>query len=329
MGARDRRLLARLRECRGGACSDGRLGESSVTSWDARVAPWPASSTCLPTRPGWGGRARTPARGSGDSGGYDLVTVLEHELGHILAFDPSNPGYESHLQTINGMQVFVRAEFQPSRRPGRRARPEPVPRRCDGCDPRSRRPQISRAGRLELSARFGAPPSPSSASRATAARRSPATARSPPARRPPLPFPRTRSKTTRRLRLSAPRRSGNRRPPVRRSPSPSRSRWDYRAGGPCRGRPRTLSLPLPRPAPTPRPPLSMPAGPTRVSRNGDDDLDQNLPSVAESSPSQGTNASKPVSKRRPYRRRPPCRRSHRSTPPRGSSWTTHSRRSSV
>ena len=51
------------------------------------------------------------APGSPAYGHYDLLTTLEHEIGHILAFDTSNPGYEDHLQTTNGSQVFVGSDF--------------------------------------------------------------------------------------------------------------------------------------------------------------------------------------------------------------------------
>ena len=51
------------------------------------------------------------AVGSAADGHYDLLTTLEHEIGHILAFDTSNPGYESRLQTVRGSQVFVGSDF--------------------------------------------------------------------------------------------------------------------------------------------------------------------------------------------------------------------------
>lgn len=56
--------------------------------------------------------------GSAAYGRFDLLTTLEHEFGHILAFDPSSPGYEGHLQIINGTQYFVGAGFRVAVAPG-------------------------------------------------------------------------------------------------------------------------------------------------------------------------------------------------------------------
>ncbi len=114
---------------------DGRLGESSVTSWDANGRPLAGIIYLSPDAAGQGwlieedaaprSRARPslPATtyagpGSSGSGGYDLFTALEHELGHILAFDPANPGYASHLQIVNGSQVFVGPGFSVPVAPG-------------------------------------------------------------------------------------------------------------------------------------------------------------------------------------------------------------------
>ena len=109
----------------------GRLGETIVTSWaaDEDSSLWLGSFAPAPDAAGQGwfidDRVEDPGNfplllsstasaavpGSNAYGGYDLLTTLEHELGHILAFDPSNPGYESHLRTENGSQVFVGADF--------------------------------------------------------------------------------------------------------------------------------------------------------------------------------------------------------------------------
>ena len=40
-------------------------------------------------------------------GHYDLLTTLLHELGHVAGFMPSDPAFESHVQTIGASQVFV------------------------------------------------------------------------------------------------------------------------------------------------------------------------------------------------------------------------------
>ena len=103
----------------------GLLAESEVTEWSSTGKPLSATITISPDAAGqgWyvdspssltsaftqslGGTAYAAAPGSAASGHYDLLTALEHELGHILAFNPFNPGYESHIQYENGAEYFV------------------------------------------------------------------------------------------------------------------------------------------------------------------------------------------------------------------------------
>ena len=112
------------------------LGESEVSAWDAEGRPTAAIILLSPDAAGqgWfvdptpgdskeftqslGTGASAAAPGSAAYGQYDLLTALEHELGHILAFDPSNAAYQSHLQTINGSQFFVGQGFSVQVDPG-------------------------------------------------------------------------------------------------------------------------------------------------------------------------------------------------------------------
>ena len=107
----------------------GLLAESVVTSWDAQGRPVSGVVFLSPDADGAGwyivpsvtgqtsfgqslsATASAALLGSAADGHYVLLTTLEHEIGHILAFDPSNPGYESHLQTVDGSQFFVGAGF--------------------------------------------------------------------------------------------------------------------------------------------------------------------------------------------------------------------------
>ena len=103
----------------------GLLAESEVTQWSTAGQPLSATITLSPDAAGqgWyvdpssptasafsqslGDTVYSAAPGSAAYGHYDLLTALEHELGHILAFNPFNPGYESHIQYENGAEYFV------------------------------------------------------------------------------------------------------------------------------------------------------------------------------------------------------------------------------
>ena len=116
--------------------SGGLLAESVVTSWDAEGRPASGVVFLSPDADGAGwyidptlsdhtsfaeslsAMASAAQPGSAAYGHYDLLTTLEHEIGHILAFNPTNPGYASHLQTINGSQVFVGPGFTVPVAPG-------------------------------------------------------------------------------------------------------------------------------------------------------------------------------------------------------------------
>ncbi len=55
--------------------------------------------------------ARVAGEGTAASGRYDLMTVLLHEMGHILGFTTSAPGFAGHVTTTGGVTRFVGADF--------------------------------------------------------------------------------------------------------------------------------------------------------------------------------------------------------------------------
>ena len=112
-----------------GPLASGVLAESEVTGWNTAgqptsgliiISPDASGNGWYIDRPGAGNSAFTQALsatamaaqpGSAAYGEYDLLTALEHEIGHIVAFDPSNTGYAAHLETIGGAQEFVGSGF--------------------------------------------------------------------------------------------------------------------------------------------------------------------------------------------------------------------------
>ncbi len=111
------------------------IGESVITGWNSRGLPttgviylspdadglgWyldPGLTTSNPSLP------TSDQLGANATGHDDLLTAIEHELGHILGFDPDNPGYESHLQTIGGSEFFVGQGFSAEVAPGGELKP--------------------------------------------------------------------------------------------------------------------------------------------------------------------------------------------------------------
>jgi hypothetical protein len=123
----------------------GVLGESYVTDWDSNHRPAAATIIVSPDAAGagWyiepirgdnGTFASAPnsttllARpGSAADGHYDLLTVLEHEVGHVIGFDPDNPGYATHLEMIGGSPYFVAPGFSAPVGPGGELDPNRYP----------------------------------------------------------------------------------------------------------------------------------------------------------------------------------------------------------
>lgn len=57
------------------------------------------------------GSALLASKDSAAFGRYDLFTTLLHELGHLAGFIDGYKGFDSHVQTINGSQLFVTPNF--------------------------------------------------------------------------------------------------------------------------------------------------------------------------------------------------------------------------
>src|SRR5262249_21150176 len=108
---------------------NGELAESRITVFDAQGRPAAGTIVLDPTA---GGRGwfidATPAdsaefsRASSDllyqalpgsqaDGHYDLLTVLLHEIGHLTGFVAGYPGFDGHVQTVSGSQLFVGPGF--------------------------------------------------------------------------------------------------------------------------------------------------------------------------------------------------------------------------
>src|SRR5207248_1416158 len=82
--------------------SNGRLLENKTERQTVSSTRWEQEPGALPVK-------RSEALP--DQRSVPLLTVIEHELGHILGFDPSDPGYESHLRSMDGAQYFVGRGF--------------------------------------------------------------------------------------------------------------------------------------------------------------------------------------------------------------------------
>ncbi len=136
------------------------LAQSEVTSWSAAGQPLSGIIYLSPDAAGQGwyidpttgdnsdfadpldATAFAAEPGSPAYGHYDLLTTLEHEVGHILGFYPGNPGYDSHSRNRRWFAAVRRPRLHGSGRPGRRTRSQRLSRRCHGRDARSRRAQV-------------------------------------------------------------------------------------------------------------------------------------------------------------------------------------------
>ena len=127
------------------ALPSGVLGQSEVTAWDSSGKPIAGIIYLSPDADGQGwyidptsgdntaftqqivSTEFAAEPGSPAYGHYDLLTTLEHEVGHILGFYPGNPGYESHLEMVNGSQLFVGPGFTAQVAPGGELDPSVYP----------------------------------------------------------------------------------------------------------------------------------------------------------------------------------------------------------
>ncbi len=103
----------------------GELGEVTITAMGASGLPTAATITLSPNAAGAGWYVDpaplndsafstqvapgvlSATAGSAAAGEYDLFTALLHEEGHLLGFDSALPGYDIHLETVGGAQLFV------------------------------------------------------------------------------------------------------------------------------------------------------------------------------------------------------------------------------
>ena len=103
----------------------GELAETRIDALDASGAPIAGTITLDPTAAGVGwfvdatpadnsefgvalSSTQLHADGSSPAAGkYDLLTVLTHEIGHLLGFDISAPGYAAHVETVAGSVMFA------------------------------------------------------------------------------------------------------------------------------------------------------------------------------------------------------------------------------
>jgi hypothetical protein len=86
----------------------GELGEAVIDAVGADGLPTAGTIVLSPSAAGvgWFVGSAPPAAGE-----YDLETVLLHEEGHLLGFNPDVPGFAAHVGTVAGSQVFVGPDF--------------------------------------------------------------------------------------------------------------------------------------------------------------------------------------------------------------------------
>ena len=107
-----------------GDLTPGMLGETVVTTSDSKGRPTSGQIILSQDAAGLGwfidlatgegsfaqmltSTAFAALPGSAAYGHYDLLTVIEHEIGHLLGFVATDQEMEDHVETIDGSQVFV------------------------------------------------------------------------------------------------------------------------------------------------------------------------------------------------------------------------------